>query len=129
METNSTMQEKGMTSSQQSRDMFSGQSASQEVQRPKPGEPGWLVSIAESLEEGGVDRMKHQMKDKRENPKPSSQQSKDMFSVQTSSQEVQRLKPRQWEGEEHPQPVKQGLQQSGLLIKELSLIGIRAAGQ
>ena len=32
METNSTMQEKGMTSSQQSRDMFSGQSASQEVQ-------------------------------------------------------------------------------------------------
>ena len=129
MVTNSTMQEKGLTSSQQSRNMFSGQSCSQEVQRPKPGEPGWLVSIADCLEEGGMDRMKHQVKDKREKPKPSSQQSKDMFSVQTSSQEVQRLKPRQWEGEEHPQPVKQGLQQSGLLITELSLLTIRAAGQ
>jgi hypothetical protein len=52
-----------------------------------------LVSIAESLEEGGVDRMKHQMKDKREKAKPSSQQSQDMFSVLSYSQDVQRPKP------------------------------------
>ena len=90
MVTNSTMQEKGLTSSQQSRNMFSGQSFSQEVQRPKPGEPGWLVSIADCLEEGGMDRMKHQVKDKREKPKPSYQQSRDMFSFQSSNQNVQR---------------------------------------
>merc|ERR1719318_885811 len=87
-----------MTSSQQSRDMFTGQSSSQEVQRPKPGEPGWLVSIAESLEEDGVDRMKTQVKDKIEKPKPSSQQSKDMFPAESSSQEVYRPKPSQDSG-------------------------------
>ena len=35
--------------------------------------------------------------------------------------------PRQWEGEEHPQPGQQNAQQSGLLITEL--LGIQAAGQ
>ena len=65
METDSTMQEKEMTSPQQS---------NQDVHCFKPGEPEWLIRIAESLDEGGVDRMKHQMDDKRENPRPSSQQ-------------------------------------------------------
>ena len=92
LETPST-QETVMSSSQQS-DMFrevstgepsnSQQLGSQEGgRRPKPGEPGWLVAM--------VDNMKTPPMQERE--LSSSQQSRDMFSGQSVSQEVQRPKP------------------------------------
>merc|ERR1719186_37330 len=82
------MQELELSSSQRSRDMFSGQSVSQEVQRPKPGEPGWLVSLAESMEEGRVDRSTPDLDGKRERSKHSqdSGKGKSLTSKQTSSQ-------------------------------------------
>merc|ERR1719186_1611474 len=82
------MQKLELSSSQQSRDMFSGQSVSQELQRPKPGEPGWLVSLAESMEEGRVDRSTPNLDGKRERTKHSqdSGKGKSLTSKQTSSQ-------------------------------------------
>merc|ERR1719186_516809 len=82
------MQKLELSSSQQSRDMFSGQSVSQEASRPKPGEPGWLVSLAESMEEGRVDRSALHMDGKRERSKhgQDSGKGKSLASKQTSSQ-------------------------------------------
>ena len=85
-----------VTSSEQSRHMISTQSCSQELQRPKPGESGWLVSITDCLEEGGVDKMKQHLKEK--SVKPFSQQPMDMFSVQSSRQDVHRPTPSQDSG-------------------------------
>ena len=85
-----------VTSSEQSRHMISVQSCSQELQRPKPGESGLLVSITDCLEEGRVDKMKQHLKEK--SVKPFSQQPMDMFSVQSSRQDVHRPTPSQDSG-------------------------------
>ena len=72
---NPSVAQKDGASSQQSLDMFFGQTGIQEVQRLKPGEPGWLVSIAESLEEAGVGRERPQKDKKKTMP---SQQDREM---------------------------------------------------
>ena len=93
MESTST-QESVLSSSQLSnRKIFSGEMSSQQLgsqevgKRPKPGEPGWLMALADSMENPST--VQH-------NEGASSQQSVDMFSRQTGSQEVLRLRERGW---------------------------------